>query len=399
MKLKIGFVFLFLFIFSVVLVSADYDIPSKYQKSEFNSSKWIQSYHNLTIDNFNELICLDTTFINDYENMSDYYYYDKFPANNYITVHNDTYFTSYHNDFDDLNYLRYNYTLTPNNEWDIFFKFKYNSSVSSSYTHIMMFGSEENGFRDCLENSTNHVSIRLRRHETLNQANIFILGEVDDVWWFDSSLNEINFNVFYYAHYFKIGSNVTLNVYSDKAFTNRKIHLSYNGLNAGISYDYFYSISTQYPLAGGKDLDVDIINFINNETLNKEIYFNNGSLYTKNLLENTTEKSVMIGFNSTAYIDTITSLYASDDNATWKLLLQNDGLGSLSQYHEILYNYSSLYVRLNLTTINPLFTPFVDDLFYFHTYECAVSDETKPYVFITLFTIIGMILGYAIDRT
>jgi len=50
MKLKIGFLFLVLFLFSAVFVSADYDISSKYQKTEFNSTKWIQSYHNITLN-------------------------------------------------------------------------------------------------------------------------------------------------------------------------------------------------------------------------------------------------------------------------------------------------------------------------------------------------------------
>jgi len=384
--------------FSAVSVSADYDIPSKYQKTEFNSSKWIQSYHNLS---FSDFVILDTYFINAYENLSDYYLYDEVPGvQNYISLHNDTYATSYVNDNDETNYLRYNNSDNPTSVFNLYFWFKYDSTVNAAQSHMMTFGNEENGFRDIIVNGTECVSIRIRRLESdPKRTHIILLHKTNNTYAFEDAINVINFNQWYYCNFYRYNKNVTLNMFTDKGMTNRVIHLTYGNLNADETYDYFYPISTHDNGVSGKDLDFDIKNLIDNETLNREIYFNTGLLYTKDLLENSTEKSVMIGFNSTAYIDTVTSLYVSDDNATWKILLQNDGLGSLSQYCEILYNYSSLYARLNLTTNDPLVTPFVDELFYFHTYECAVSDETKPYVFITLFTIIGIILGYAIDRT
>jgi len=264
----------------------------------------------------------------------------------------------------------------------------------------MTFGNEENGYGDIAIDGTEYITMRIRRVETLPiRTHILLMHKANNTYAYEESINPIIFNQWYYVNMFRDGKNVTLNMFTEKAMTNRVVHLTYGLLNASVKYDYFYPVSTNDVPQSGYDLDVDIINLINDETLNKESYVNKGVLYTKDLLANTTEKSLMIGINGTAHPDTRIRLYTSNDNATWLLQIDNNGLGDLRQYREILYNYSSLYARLNLTTTDQSTTSFVDELFYLHAYECVADSETKPYVFIILFTIIGMLLGYAIDRT
>jgi hypothetical protein len=74
----------------------------------------------------------------------------------------------------------------------------------------------------------------------------------------------------------------------------------------------------------------------------------------------------MIGINGTASTSTRIRLYTSSDNSSWTLQIDNNALGNVLQYEEILYEYSTLYVRVNMTTTDKTKTPYLDELFYYH---------------------------------
>lgn len=386
LKLRIVFLVVFFFMFSSVFVYADYDITSKYQKTEFNRSKWIQSYHNIILNTTRDLLYLNKTF-------EDFTLWTENDPNNRLSQ------TDYDSIFTDLQindedtYL-YKNVLNEMQNFKGFFTLNITnleiSTGNSIRMHPFILTDGLDDYYDNYLNDEPQIGVQVRS-----------INSDDTYWWYLFETNSTGTNFIFgnnlnvsTEYYFKIKKQATFmkcGVYYDKNYNNliKEINITLSN-----NYNFNYLLVPQSSGLGGA---FKISGYISK--LNIGNYVTDGVLYTENLLENFTGKSVMLGLNSSAVTDTQVRLYTSSDNATWVELLDNDGLGTLGQYSEVLYDYSSLFVRLNLSTVDPLLSPYVDELFYFHTYECAVSSETKPYVFITLFTIIGMILGYAIDRT
>ena len=382
------FIALFLFFFFYgVSVYGDYDISSNYRKTEFNSSKWIQTYHNCTLNKTSGLLYLDKEIFD----------YSLNPST-FITVGNGitTTATQVTHEYDRLetSYLYKDYGngfFIPEKETELNFTIK-ESSVDS-YRNWAAIGlandlngySQVSGYEIIILNYANPTGSTITVREMNNGAIVS--------WHSYSALTQFTW---YYCTFKIENGDALLYVYDDVDRNNLIAFRTITLENDDFSYRYLYLAQSSDEGTGETSKS---LGYSKDYNLKYKEYYGSGVIYTKNLLENTTDKSVLIGINSTAAKDTHVQLYGSSDNSTWKLLIDNNGLGELRQYREILYNYSSLYARLNLTTSDPLITPFVDELFYIHTYECVAGSETKPYVFIILFTIIGMLLGYAIDRT
>jgi len=381
-------------LFYGVSVYGDYDITSNYRKTEFNSTKWIQAYHNCILNTTTGLFYLNKSEITPV--------YDDFTSWIESDTHNRLSQTSTRSTFINLNRIDDNVYLydTKTDELADFtalFQMKINSIQSSTKTtrmSILMISNILDDFWDNKLNGYPQFGIQLRSKESTTQyylgiiettgGNTYVVGMVG---------NNIDVGTLYYVNYTKRDNVVYFLLDDDNDFSS-------------LIYDYQMTLQADYNLE--YMMIPQSIHYPNSITcsgyaeylnMGEEPYYTDGVLYTKDLLENTTLKSLMIGINGTAQANTQILLYGSPDNSTWKLLVDNSGLGELMQHREILYNYSSLYVRLNLTTSDTSLTPFVDELFYLHTYECVAGSETKPYVFIILFTIIGMLLGYAVDRT
>lgn len=398
MKLKLVFLFVLWFLFSIVIVSADYDIPSKYQKTEYNSSKWIQSYHNCTLNESLGLFYLDTYVSNVYEDFTSFSENDA--LNRLSQTNTRSIFTGISRDDNDIELYKH----LPNLDMDfnLTFTLYIDSIVSDTRTSrfiIISWCEIDNDEKYHYDNNLEMFGIELRSYLSTTEYALVFKEVYNGNRNQNAGNSGLDVDTNYYCRFSRDGTTLRLWVYTDPEMTVE--HPDYTPQTLTLNGDWSNCDYLCAPQSLGSSVNLQSSGYI------EYLWFGNttkycypqGLIYTKDLLENETEKSVMIGLNSIAYLDTLVNLYVSDDNTTWKLLIQNNGLGSLSQYHEILYNYSSLYARLNLTTADPLVTPFVDELFYFYTYDCAVSDETKPYVFIILFTIIGMLLGSVIDRT
>jgi len=380
----------FCFLFYDVSVYGDYDVSSNYRKTEFNSTKWIQTYHNCTLNTMLGLFSVEYIPT----------LYENFTMWTEVDVPNRLSQTSTVSTFTGL--LRsdnvYLYKAWNIKDWAVSFNF-YIDSVTLTDTQVyrcdlIAFTSALGSRAQLRPLNEETIGLFIQADTGSNDYDIAIHEETNAFNWI-SGFVEIDLDTKYYVSMSKTGTTFNCKVYTDSAKTN-KIFDETLTLHSDWTLAYI-----NCPNSLGFPGDHQTSGYIEYLYLDSAIggYLNNGIIYTKDLLANTTEKSVMVGINSTAVSDTRVQLYGSPDNSTWELLIDNNGLGELRQYREVLYNYSSLYVRLNLTTIDPSVTPFVDELFYLHTYECVADSGTKPYVFIILFTIIGMLLGYAIDRT
>jgi len=368
MNVRHGFSHIFLLtlvmasiLFLVPSVYADYDITSNYCKTEFNSSKWIQSYHNCTLDVGLELFHLDV-ITPTYEDFTSWIESD---ALNRLSETN-TRVTWTDIDRPDDNIYLYDTKTDELADFTALFQMKINSIQSSTGTtrmSILMISNILDAFWDNKLNGYPQFGIQLRSKESTTQyylgiiettgGNTYVVGMVG---------NNIDVGTLYYVNYTKRDNVVYFLLDDDNDFSS-------------LIYDYQMTLQADYNLE--YMMIPQSIHYSNSITcsgyaeylnMGEEPYYTDGVLYTKDLLENTTLKSLMIGINGTAQANTKILLYGSPDNSTWKLLVDNSGLGELMQYREILYNYSSLYARLNLTTSDPMITPFVDELFYTHVY-------------------------------
>jgi len=368
-------------------VYGDYDIPSNYRKTEFNSSKWIQSYHNCTLNKTSGLLSLDKEIFD----------YSLNPST-FITVGNGitTTATQVTHEYDRLetSYLYEDYGVgffTPEKEFEINFTMKesslnrYRNWVSIGLANDLDGYAKVDGYELFVWGYADPTGCVI----SLRENNNGVLVSAD-------SNNALTQFIWYYCTFKVENGNALLYIYDDVDRRSFVDLLNVTLENDDFAYRYLYIAQSSDEDAGTATKS---LGYSKDYVLKYKEHYGSGLIYTENLLENTTDKSILIGVNSTALPDTQVRLYVSEDNSTWNLLSDNNGLGELRQYTEILYTYSSLYARLNLTTSDTSITPFVDELFYLHTYECVADSETKPYVFIILFTIIGMLLGYAIDRT
>ena len=368
-------------------VYGDYDISSKYRKTDFNASKWVQLYHNCTLNKTSGLLSLDKEIFD----------YSLNPST-FITVGNGitTTATQVTHEYDRLetSYLYKDYGngfFIPEKEIELNFTIKessvdpYRNWGSIGLANDLNGYSQVSGYEIIILNYANPTGSTITLREMNNGALVS--------WHSYSGLTQFTW---YYCTFKLENGNALLYIYDDVNRSNLIAFRTITLENDDFSYRYLYLAQSSDEGTGETSKS---LGYSKDYLLRYKEYYDYGVLYTRNLLENSTEKSIMIGINSTALPNTRVQLYSSSDNSTWEFLIDNNGLGELRQYREILYNYSSLYARLNLTTTDSSITPFVDELFYLHTYECVADSETKPYVFIILFTIIGMLLGYAIDRT
>lgn len=385
MKLRAGFLFLFFFMFSIVFVSADYDISSKYQKTEFNTTKWIALSHGIDINVSIGKFCL-CGLMNDF---NDYIEYND--SDNLITIN------SMNLTFIDIkrNYGAYVYKdMNLINNFSYLFDYEITNIISSdaggsgSLCGVFCLTENLGTETEILSNSSIILNIQRRLGDNSHYRLGLVSkssGVLDD---YDYSI-DLDVDVRYWCNYSRLDSVGKLYIFSD---ADRSILV--DTLNCTVTNDDLRYIMAFQSQGRNTGLDNEITGYLYNfQDLNPL----EGTLYTNNLLENISAKSIIIGFNGSANSDSNIKLYTSNDNSTWNLQIENDGLGILIQYKEILYDYSDLYVLFNITGLNE--SPEVDELFYLHTYECVAGSENKPYVFIILFTIIGMLLGSVIDRT
>jgi len=395
------FIALFLcFLFYGISVYADYNTSSNYCKTEFNSTKWIQSYHNCTLNTTLGLFHLNKSVIPVYEDFTSWIESD-IPNKLSQTVYRSTFLVL--NRVDENVYL-YDTKTGELDDFDYMFTLNISSVDSSTPLWRMIPFSVVESLDDYADNhgaNKKQFGLMLCSYSSTTNYYLAVFEGYDRVSYINYSIpqNNLELDVAYYVRVVKNGLLLTLYVYTDSDYSIE--HISYSGgltLNLHGDWDLPYLMIPQslgYPTSLNTNGYIEYLWW--GETGGG--FEEKGVIYTKELLANTTEKSLMIGINGTAQTDTRIRVYTSSDNSTWTLQIDNNGLGEIRQYAEILYNYSTLYTRLNLTSTDALLTPYVDELLYLHTYECVAVSETKPYVFIILFTIIGMLLGYAIDRT
>ena len=385
----------FCFLFYGVSVYADYNITSNYCKTEFNTTKWVQAYHNCTLNITSGFVCLNKSIVKLYEDFTTWTESDSLNR----LSETSTRVTWTDIDRPDDNIYLYDTKIGELADFTALFQMKITSiqsSIATTRMCVLMITDTLDDFWDNNLNGYPQFGIQLRSLSSTTQYYMGIIETTGGNTYSTGMVgNNINVGTLYYVNFTKRDNVVYFLLDDDSDFSS--LIYDYN-MSLQVDYNLDYMMlpqSMHYPTSmtcSGYAEYLDLGEIIGE-------YKEKGVLYTRDLLANTTEKSIMIGINGTAITNTRIRLYTSSDNSTWILQIDNNGLGNLFQYEEILYEYSTLYARVNMTTTDNNITPFLDELFYLHTYECVADSETKPYVFIILFTIIGMLLGYAVDRT
>ena len=357
---------------------ADYNITSNYCKTEFNSSKWIQTYQNCTLNTTLGVFHLNKTEILPvYEDFTTWTEIGVVARLSQTTTRST--FTGL-NRIDDNTYL-YDTKTGELQNFVAIFRFKVTQITNSATTIRMSALTVTNTLNDYQGNKAGgkpQFGIQLRSWSSSTGYNLLLYETWSaSLYYFGHTSNRLTVNTLYYVKLTKSGTALSLLVDNDSDFSSPINSYSLT-LHANHNLPYIM-IPQSLDLSGSLQVwgYAEYLDF--GETSGG--YEEKGVIYFKELLVNTTLKSLMIGINSTAITNTRIRLYTSSDNATWLLQIDNNGCSTKELYEEMLYEYASLYVRINLTTIDQTITPYLDELFYLHALNCTgVGDGLPPVV-------------------
>jgi len=369
---------------NISFANCDYNISSVYQKTEFNTTKWVQAYHNCTLNTTIGLFYLDeSAIVPIYDDFTTWIESD---ASGRLsqTSKRSTFINL--NRIDDNIYLyvakagelqnfvatsRFKITAIDNSATTIRMMPLTITDTRDDYTDNKVGGKPQFGIQ--LRSWSSSTAYNLLLYET-NSGNLYYTGDTS---------NRLNVNVLYYVRLTKSGTALNLLVDNDDDFSSP---INNYNLVLHSNYNIQYILIPQSAQASGA-LSISGYSEYLDFGLTTGGYEEKGVIYTKDLLANTTEKSLIIGINGTAQSNTRIRLYTSTDNTTWFIQIDNNGLGQQELYEEILYEYSTLYVRVNITTTDNAKTPYLDELFYLHTAleGCAAPIIDNPYWIAILF--------------
>lgn len=377
-------------------VKADYNITSKYQKTEFNSTKWIQSYHNITLNTTKGIITLNqSTSARVYEDFT------TFTEKGVVATMSQNATRSTFTNFDRTDSDTLCYKLLPNRDegFEIIFELKITSVVNSATTirmNILGWLEDDEDFLKIKADNEEQFGIQMRSLSTTTTFYLPLYETKDGAQYYTGTSGNLNVGTLYYCKFIRSGTSIKLYVDDDSDFSS--CVAGYNPKSATLHGNYDYCNYLAMPQS------VDYAGSIVSSGYVQNLWFGNttggymteGVLYTKDLLENTTEKSVMIGINGSAVTNTVIRLYTSGDNSTWTWRITNNGLGERALYYETLYDYSIMYVRVNLTTTDDTITPYLDELFYLHTFSgggvCPPSNNNEWFTGIIFICVPPLIL-------
>ena len=365
------------------IVYADYNITSNYCKTEFNTTKWIQSHHNCTLNITSGFCSIKQTYINSTLNPNTF---------TKVGLGITTTATQVTHQYGrkEVSYLYHDYGVgyfTPNS---FTLEFTIKESSVNIWRNWISFGIA-NDLDACTQILGYEISVVAYRN--VDGATVSLLEHNNGVIVSFDSVSTLNQNVWYYCTYLEVDNVAHLYIYSDSGRTNLVRDLSMTLVNDDYAYRYLYLAQSN---ADTGSPTTKSLGYSKDYLLRKLCYLGEGVLYTKELLSNTTLKSLMMGINGTAPTNTRIRAYTSPDNATWLLQIDNNGLGKQELYEEMLYEYTSLYVRINMTTTDATKTPYLDELFYLHTLICGggVAPSVNPWwlAILFIFTPISIVL-------
>lgn len=351
----------------------DYNITSKYQKTEFNTTKWIQSYHNINLDIMSGLITLSDTYDDSYLEP------DTFTT---VGLGITTTATQVTHEYDrqEKSYCYYDFGVDYFKPEKFILNFTIKESSVNVYRNWVPIG-----LANDLDGYTKISGYELFVWSYANPTGcILSLREYNDGAFISVDSNSALTQFMWYYCTFKIeNGNALLYIYNDVGRTGFVDLLNITLENDDFTYRYLYIAQSSDEDAG---TPVKSLGYSKDYNLTDIYYNENGVIYTKNLLENATLKSIMVGINGTAQPDTSLSVYTSNNNSTWVQQILNNGLWKRKLYEEVLYEYSTMYIRFNLATTNNLKTPILDEFFYYYAYSdgCGVTITAYPMAIILI---------------
>lgn len=380
LKIIIFLVTLFLIYQSMKNISfgvCDYNVSSVYQKHEFNSTKWLNATHGLTLNITRGIIHLKLGFPT----------YGNFTSYNEVDIPNRLSQTVKRSTFNGL--LRsddvYLYKSWNIKDWSISYSF-YIDSVTLTDTQVfrcdlVAFTSVLGSEAQIRALNEEMIGMFIQAETGSNDYDVAIHEETDALNYV-SDFVELKLDTSYYVTMSKTGTTFNAKIYTDGKKTN-KIFDKTLTLHSDWNLAYI-----NIPNSLGFPGNHQITGYV-------EIYnYSNGIIYTENLLQNTTKKSVMIGMNTSCITNTRCRLYISSDNITWILRLDNNGEGEKREYGEMLNTYSTVYVMVNLTTTDGINTPYLDELVFINT-DLSGGDVVNTAYPWTIILIISGSLMYA----
>lgn len=377
------------------LVSAQTDLNGVLKRNHFTSDKWIASSSNVIVNTTSTYLMLEEYNGSNgglYEDLTNYTEFEE--SLNYITNINETHVRARC----DLEYGRYLGYDFGDGFWENFtIRYAvYVNGIGNSYLNDVHYFHLNNltsfGDRSDITGTVDSFfEVRVLNDNDGDNYDIQLFSRTENTDIVNSGeepLPEL-YNNWIYVEVFKEGGFVGINVFNDPGYS--EVLYQFNDTHTTshpITYRFLYPVnSVDIGSYSGWYIDVWVKNV--DLMLPAELYWETGSLYTTDLLENASMGSIAYSFYGAGGTPDFTSLevYLSEDNSTWTLW-DND-----QEFPEIVYsyNYSSLYAWFRLNSTNGLSTPYVN--FYHVFYEASLSTSETNWGISLILLVIGFIVG------
>lgn len=390
MSMKYFKIVLILIFLSLPITQAQ-AISGELLNNNFTDTRWIASINQLTVNTTINSLMLDqyNSTGGAYEDLTTYTEYEE--SGDLITDINATHVKAKC----DLQYGRYlgfdfgtdhfiNFTI----KYAVYVNGRGNGGLNDVHYFHLNNRSSYGDRTDVTGTQDTFIELRILNDNDGDNYDIQFFSRTENTDIIQSS--EINYEPMYqnwiYCEIFKEGSFVGANVYKWSNYTGEIF--AYNGTHSRsdeFGYRFLYPVNTvDTNLYPGFWIDVWVKNV--DLLLPHLHYYDTGSLYTTNLLVNSSLNAYSFyGLGSTPPGTSI-ELYLSDDNSTWSLF------DSDTEWVEFLdsYNYTSLYAWMRLNSSDVSLTPLVD---YYHLFYESPSTSGNNFGFSIVLLVLGFIVG------
>jgi hypothetical protein len=357
---------------SALMISGSITRILEFHHSTFNETSWFPVLHDVVINTTTgSLYLTGAPLIYEDFNVG---WAESDPSNR--LTHSQYVSTFTNLDRGDIDTYFYEDINTQNFDW--FFRLrmtKIDNSISTNRFTVIGVSNRLDDWQGVVTNSATELLILLRSSYSVTEFRL-LLGETvaGATNFFNAPSNNLNINTDYYIRFTKSGTALSMHIYTDPGYSTEEsdytggVHgvlsgnwnLPYimlpqsNGQSGGIGHSGTLSYLTKNALAG---------------------YTASGVAYSQDLLGNETDPgagySVMT--NHTQGAGGSLSIAVSSDNSTWIPVVAATSGGIHYSRIEAL-NYTSLYCRVNLTSLGVTNT-ILNDFYFTHLYEV---EEAPP---------------------
>lgn len=342
---KLFFILLFAFVF-VPMCKAQSQVTTNILRSEFNTTKYVYLNKGTKINTTKGVLMLNITKNYVYENFSLWNEINSIP--DYLSLTNNTFLTYNGNMRNNINNRVTKNNFTKN--FDYHFRFNVDEIANSASTmrgDIIQHSNNTEDWRYQVGNNEESNALLLRSQNSNTKYQFYLQCVENGVSNVGGGTGDLDVDTWYFVRYNRSGYNVGVFVYSDSSFSSlvTSAIIDCSGI-----WSKAYKFSKIIAMSNvGYATNLDTKCYLNFLYIGESDDYTNGSMYSINMLENTTRTLYSMSLNISSINGASSSIevFASNDNLTWSKIIETVETKGKVEY---LFNrdWNNVYFRFHL---------------------------------------------------